>query len=212
MSQPLQVPALRLPCSTYRIQFHAGFTLHDAAALVPYLHALGITHLYASPILKARPGSPHGYDIIDPGAINPEIGSDHDLTVLATSLREHGMGLILDVVPNHMSVGTANAWWADVLEHGPSSPYAGYFDIAWFDSPRAEMHGRLLLPMLGEQYGAILESGQLVPLFEEGRFLIRYHDTRLPVDPRTYGVILGPAAESARAKLGLEHPAAIQLA
>ena len=85
------------------------------------------------------------------------------------------MGLILDVVPNHMSVGTANAWWADVLEHGPSSPYADYFDIAWFDSPRAEMHGRLLLPVLGDQYGAILESGELAPQFMDGRFVIRYH-------------------------------------
>jgi len=212
MNQPSSSPhARRLPGSTYRLQFHAGFTLRDATVLVPYLHALGVTHLYASPILKARPGSTHGYDIIDHGALNPEIGSDADLAALVSLLREHRMGLILDVVPNHMSVGTANSWWADVLEHGPSSPFADYFDIAWFDSPRVEMHGRLLLPVLGDQYGVILESGQLAPVFEGGRFFIGYQGTLWPIDPRTYGHILGPAAEALRHALGAAHPSAIEL-
>src|SRR5690348_3309991 len=107
--------AHRIPDATYRLQFHAGFTLRDAIALVPYLYSLGITHIYASPLLKARPGSRHGYDIIDHGMLNPELGTDEDLHALPSELHTRGMGLILDVVPNHMSVGTANAWWADVL-------------------------------------------------------------------------------------------------
>ena len=201
-----------MPGATYRVQFHAGFTLRDALARVPYLDSLGITHLYASPILKARPGSMHGYDVIDHGAINPEVGTEADLAALAAALRERGMRMILDTVPNHMCVADGNAWWWDVLEHGQSSPYAAYFDIAWEDSPRPQMHGRLLLPQLGDQYGTVLESGELVPAFEPGGFVIRRHDTRLPIDPRTYRLILGPAVEAAKAKFGAEHPASLELA
>ncbi len=126
----------RIPGATYRVQFHSGFTLRDALRLVPYWDALGITHLYASPILKARPGSTHGYDVTDPSLLNPEVGSEEEFIALATSLQSRGMGLILDAVPNHMCVAADNHWWADVLEHGPASPFAGYFDIAWEDSPR----------------------------------------------------------------------------
>ena len=149
----------RTPGATYRLQFHAGFTLRDALALVPYFHALGVTHLYASPLLTARPGSIHGYDITDHDRLNPEVGTESDLAALSAALRARGMGLILDVVPNHMSVAGDNAWWADVLEHGPASPFAGHFDIAWYDSPRTAMHGRLLLPVLGDPYGAGARSG-----------------------------------------------------
>ncbi len=204
-------PPARVPGSTYRVQFHAGFTLRDALAVVPYLHALGATHLYASPLLTARPGSTHGYDVTDHAALNPEVGTEDDLAALSAALRDRGMGLLLDAVPNHMSVGPGNAWWADVLEHGPASPFAGYFDIAWADSPRPQMHGRLLLPVLGDQYGAILESGGLVPVFEGGGFHVRVHDSRLPVDPRTYGLVLAPAADRLRADLGAEHPSAVEL-
>jgi (1->4)-alpha-D-glucan 1-alpha-D-glucosylmutase len=202
----------RLPGATYRLQFHAGFTLRDALSVVPYLHALGVTHLYASPVLKARPGSTHGYDITDHGALNPEVGTHEDLAALAAALRERDMGFLVDVVPNHMSVGARNAWWVDVLEHGPSSPYAGHFDIAWFDSPRPQMVGRLLLPVLGDPYGAVLESGQLVPEFAGGGFAVNYHETRLPIDPRTYGHVLAPATAAVRSALGAEHPAAVELA
>ena len=136
--------------STYRLQFHAKFTFRDAALIVPYLRDLGITHVYASPFLTARPGSMHGYDIIDHNAINPEIGSRADYDAWVAALKRHGLGQILDMVPNHMGVGTNdNAWWNDVLENGPASRYAGYFDIAWDSSSRPELQDKLLLPVLG---------------------------------------------------------------
>src|SRR5438067_10375786 len=119
------------PESTYRLQFHADFKFRDATALIPYLHDLGITDLYASPYLKARPGSKHGYDIIDHRQLNPEIGTEEDYRAFTEALAAHGVGQILDTVPNHMGVGSQNPWWNDVLENGPASPYAGFFDIAW---------------------------------------------------------------------------------
>jgi len=143
----------RLPESTYRLQFHAGFTFRDSAALVPYLAELGITDAYASPYLKARPASAHGYDIVDHSRLNPELGTDDDYAAWCTALRAHGLGQILDVVPNHMAVGNDNVWWNDVLENGPSSPFAHYFDIAWSSSPRTEMQGRVLIPILAEPDG-----------------------------------------------------------
>ena len=201
----------RTPGATYRLQFHQEFTLRDALALVPYLHSLGVTHAYASPILKAKPGSRHGYDVVDPGQLNPEVGTEEELEAFAAALHERGMGLILDAVPNHMCVGADNPWWADVLEHGPSSPFADFFDIAWYDSPRPGMSGRLLLPVLGDQYGAVLEGGQFKPVFEAGAFAVTYYENRLPVDPRTYGRVLGPAAADLHDRLGVEHPSTIEL-
>ncbi|QDU22333.1 malto-oligosyltrehalose synthase [Urbifossiella limnaea] len=201
----------RVPGATYRFQFRKEFRFADALALVPYLDALGVTHAYASPILKARPGSPHGYDVIDPGRLNDELGTKDDLRALAAALHARGMGLILDTVPNHMCIGADNPWWADVLEHGPSSPYADYFDIAWHDSPRPGMNGRLLLPVLGDPYGAVLESGQLRVAFDAGQFSVWYFDTRLPIDPRTYGRVLGPAAAELVTRLGVEHADTIEL-
>lgn len=201
----------RPPGATYRLQFHAGFTLRDATALVPYFHDLGVTHLYASPFLTARPGSTHGYDVVDHGHLNPEVGTEQDLAALAAALHERGMGLILDVVPNHMCVTGNTAWWADVLEHGPSSAYAGHFDIAWFDSPRPGMQGRLLLPILGEPYGQALENGTFVPAIEDGRLVVRCYDLRLPIDPRTYGLVLNPAVERLRNDLGPDHADVVEL-
>ncbi|HEX4613841.1 MAG TPA: alpha-amylase family glycosyl hydrolase, partial [Urbifossiella sp.] len=201
----------RVPGATYRFQFRKEFTLRDATALVPYLDALGVTHAYASPLLKAKPGSPHGYDVVDPGRLNPELGTEDDLRDLAAALHARGMGLLLDTVPNHMCIGADNPWWADVLEHGPSSPYAEYFDIAWQDSPRPGMAGRLLLPVLGDPYGAVLEGGQFRVAFDAGQFSVWYYETRLPVDPRTYGKVLGPAAADLAGRLGVEHPDAIEL-
>ena len=201
----------RTPGATYRFQFHKEFTLPHATRLVPYLHALGITHVYASPILKAKPGSHHGYDVVDHGSLNPEVGTEDDFAGLGRALRERGMGLILDAVPNHMCIGGDNPWWTDVLEHGPSSPFAEFFDIAWQDSPRPGMNGRLLLPVLGDPYGTVLEGGQLRPEFADGRFSVWYYDNRLPIDPRTYGLILGPAVEGVRAKLGPDAADVIEL-
>ena len=200
------------PVSTYRLQFRKEFTFEAARLLVPYLHDLGITHLYASPFLKARPGSHHGYDVIDHSCINPEVGTEAEFEALVRDLRERGMGLILDVVPNHMCIAGDNAWWADVLEHGPSSPYAEFFDIAWFDSPRPGMRGRLLLPVLGDSYGKVLESGLLKLTVENGLFSLQYYETRLPIDPRTYGHAISPAVAAMMSGLSDVHPDTIELA
>jgi (1->4)-alpha-D-glucan 1-alpha-D-glucosylmutase len=200
--------AQRLPASTYRLQFHSGFTFRHATELVPYLHELGITHAYASPLLKARPGSRHGYDITDHSQINPEIGSEADYAAWSDALRERGMGLILDIVPNHMAVvGNENVWWNDVLENGPSSPYASFFDIAWSASTRPEMQGRILIPILGDPFAKVLEAQQLPLHYEAGAFTIRYFEHRFPVAPRSYGLILGYRLEELEKRLGSLDPA-----
>ena len=180
-----------LPESTYRWQFHAGFTFRDALQVVPYLHALGITHCYASPFLQAQPGSTHGYDITNHQALNPEIGTEADYEALCQALETHGMGQILDVVPNHMGVaGNDNQWWQDVLETGPASPYASFFDIAWYASPRVEMHERILLPTLGKAYGEALESQEIRLAYNTGVFMLHYFDRCFPVAPQSYAIIL----------------------
>lgn len=198
----------RLPESTYRLQLHAGFTFQDATAIVPYLHELGITDCYASPFLKARSGSHHGYDITDHRSLNPEIGSPKDFAAWTEMLKSHGMGLILDTVPNHMAVvGNENIWWNDVLENGPASPYAGFFDIAWSSSPRPELQGRILIPILGEAYGQVLEAQQLRLHYGGGAFSVHYFDHHFPVAPRSYGLILGHRVEDLERRLGPEAPA-----
>jgi hypothetical protein len=149
---------LRVPVATYRLQFNRSFTFEDARALVPYLAALGISDVYASSYLAARPGSLHGYDLVDHNALNPEIGTDAEYERFVEALRERGMGQILDVVPNHMGIADArNRWWNDVLENGPSSPYAEFFDIDW-DPVKRELADKVLLPVLGDQYGRVLEA------------------------------------------------------
>jgi (1->4)-alpha-D-glucan 1-alpha-D-glucosylmutase len=186
-------PRARIPRATYRLQLHAGFTFADAAEIVPYLAELGISHAYCSPYLRARPGSLHGYDIVDHGTLNPEIGSPADFDHFCRTLRAHGMGQIADVVPNHMGVmGADNAWWLDVLENGPSSRYSGYFDIDWAPGDPA-LTGKVLLPILGEPYGAALERGELALVYEGGRIALAYHQHRFPLDPRTYPVVLARA-------------------
>src|ERR687891_1891170 len=151
-------PGPNVPRATYRLQFHAGFGFADAKAIVPYLAALGISPLYASPITKARPGSLHGYDVIDFNRLNPELGDEAAFEALISELHAHGMGLLLDFVPNHMGVGSDNPWWLDVLEWGPLSPYATFFDIDWEASARG-VRGKMTLPVLGDQYGKVLEAG-----------------------------------------------------
>lgn len=199
-----------LPESTYRLQFHAGFTFRDATAIVEYLRELGITHCYASPYLKARAGSTHGYDIIDHNQINPEIGSEEDLTRWVDALDDAGMAHILDMVPNHAGVGTNdNAWWNDVLEDGIRSPFAECFDIAWSDPPREELRGKVLLPVLGSPYGSVLEKGELLLKFEASEFAIGYFDRRFPLSLRSYLQILesdsdAPARDMVRAIKELE--------
>src|SRR3954466_10803529 len=139
----------RIPVSTYRLQFHAGFTFSDAAALVPYLASLGITDCYCSSYLQAVPGSLHGYDVADPTSLNPEVGTEDDYRRFVEALHAHGMGQVLDVVPNHMGIArSANRWWQDVLENGPSSRYAKVFDIDW-QPLKPELANKVLLPTLG---------------------------------------------------------------
>jgi (1->4)-alpha-D-glucan 1-alpha-D-glucosylmutase len=186
-----------LPESTYRLQFHAGFTFRDATAIVPYLAQLGVTHVYASPYFMACAGSTHGYDVIDPCQLNPELGSEEDYRALLAALRRHALWHILDIVPNHMGVATNdNRWWNDVLMHGRASRYADFFDIAWDDPPRPEMRGKVLLPVLGEPYGDALAKRSLTIDRENGAFAIRYYERRFPISPDTHD--LATAAFDAR--------------
>jgi len=181
------------PRTTYRLQFHAGFTFADATALIPYLSALGITHVYASPYLRARSGSTHGYDIVDHDALNPEVGTPDEYHRFVETLRAHGMGHILDFVPNHMGVGgDDNAWWLDLLTWGEESHYADYFDVDW-NPLRAELRGKILLPFLGRQYGEVLDAGELHWEFVEGGFALRYYEHRFPLAPPTYDLVLDGA-------------------
>ncbi|HEY2864425.1 MAG TPA: malto-oligosyltrehalose synthase [Casimicrobiaceae bacterium] len=186
---------MNVPRATYRLQLHRGFGFADAGALVPYLAALGISHIYLSPWLKARPGSTHGYDIVDHGRLNPELGSDDDFAALASALDAHGMGQMADIVPNHMGImGGDNAWWLDVLENGRASKHAGFFDIDW-TPPLAGLSGKVLVPVLADNYGDVLLRGELQLEFdrESGEFSIRYVSHRFPLDPRSYADILRDA-------------------
>ena len=196
------VPRVVTPRTTYRLQFHAGFTFNDATALIPYLSALGITHVYASPYLKARAGSTHGYDIVDHSALNPEIGTPADYRCFVDTLRAHGMGHILDFVPNHMGAGgDDNAWWLDLLTWGQESHYADYFDVDWRPL-RAELHGKILLPFLGRQYGEVLDAGELRWEYADGGFALRYHEHRLPLTPPSYALMLDDAEPASLASFG----------
>ena len=185
-----------IPRATYRLQLNRDFTFNQASRVVPYLSSLGISHCYISPFLKARSGSMHGYDIVDHNSLNPEIGTPEEFDRFVEKLHQHGMGLILDVVPNHMGVmGADNVWWLDVLENGESSIYANFFDIDWYPL-KDELHGKVLVPVLHDHYGAVLESGELKLVFhpERGEFDISYRGHRFPVNPREYPRILEPAA------------------
>ncbi|HEX5391948.1 MAG TPA: malto-oligosyltrehalose synthase [Rhodocyclaceae bacterium] len=202
-----------IPRATYRVQFNSGFTLSDATSLVPYLHSLGISHLYTSPYLKSRPGSNHGYDIVDHNALNPEIGTSEDLQALSETLHDHGMGQILDMVPNHMAVlGADNAWWLDVLENGRASPYAKFFDIEW-QPGKAELQGKVLLPILADHYGTVLTRGDLQLAFDAaaGEFSIHYGPHHLPVDPAEYPQIIGYRFERLTSLLGEDHSRLLEL-
>ena len=184
--------AARIPRATYRLQLHKDFTLRDATRLIPYLAALGVSHIYCSPYLKARTGSRHGYDIVDHNTLNPEIGTRADLDAFVRAMRAHGMAHMLDIVPNHMGVMCSdNAWWMDVLENGPASAYAEFFDIEW-QSPAPHLAGRVILPLLGDHYGRELARGALELAFEpaQGTFAVHVNGHRLPIDPATYPSIL----------------------
>lgn len=176
------------PLSTYRLQFHKDFRLEHARELVGYLHELGVSHLYASPILEARSGSMHGYDIISHERLNPEVGTEEDLRDLVRELNAHGMNIVLDIVPNHMGVSTATPWWRDVLQHGRASQYAGFFDIDW-NPLKPELRDKLLLPLLGDQYGEELEKGHLQVRNRNGELVVQYYDHDFPLDPQSLPLI-----------------------
>jgi (1->4)-alpha-D-glucan 1-alpha-D-glucosylmutase len=195
-----------VPRSTYRVQLNGEFTFRDATRLVPYLARLGVSHIYCSPYLKARPGSTHGYDIIDHNELNPEIGTRADFDAFVAELKRHGLGQMMDIVPNHMGVLAAdNVWWQDVLENGPASVCADFFDIDW-QPPSESLQDRVLLPVLGDHYGVELSAGKLVLEFEAatGSFAVRYHQHRLPIDPREYPRILQVAVRELEARDGLQ--------
>src|SRR3954469_8363037 len=181
-----------LPVATYRVQLTADFGFDAAASIVPYLKALGITHLYASPFLKARKGSTHGYDIIGHTEFNPELGGEAGFARLSETLQRHDLGLILDFVPNHVGVHFAdNPWWLDVLEWGEASPHAASFDIDW-DLLPWRARGGVLLPITGSSYGAALEKGEIELRYDahEASFSAWYFEHRLPIAPQRYGEIL----------------------
>ncbi|BAF59769.1 maltooligosyl trehalose synthase [Pelotomaculum thermopropionicum SI] len=181
--------ALRIPDSTYRLQFNRQFRFSDARALVPYLYELGISDIYASPLLEARPGSLHGYDVTDPARLNPELGSMDDFLKFTETLRHYRMGLLLDIVPNHMAASTENRWWLDVLRNGQDSAYASFFDIDWTPL-RKGLSGKILLPVLGDYYARVLEKRELNLELGEDGFWVSYYDKRLPVNTGSSRTIL----------------------
>jgi len=186
----------RIPTCTYRLQFNRWFTFAQAREIVPYLRALGISDVYASPYFQAGPESLHGYDITDHNNLNPAIGSQEDFDAWIAELHAHGVGQVLDFVPNHMGIAEpGNNWWADVLENGPSSMYAPYFDIDWRPL-KSDLRGKVLLPILTDQYGRVLERGELQVRFEEGAFYLAYKNQKLPIAPGTYRFVLEMALEN----------------
>jgi (1->4)-alpha-D-glucan 1-alpha-D-glucosylmutase len=170
----LKKTQVKIPVSTYRVQFNAGFRFTDALEIIDYLCQLGITDLYASPIFKARAGSTHGYDVTDPTQINPEIGTPEEFDQLCRALQDRGMGLLLDTVPNHMAASLENPWWFDVLEKGEESPYAGFFDVNWESK-------KVLLPILGRPYGEALDNQELQLQIVNGRPMLQYYEQKLPI-------------------------------
>jgi len=181
--------------ATYRVQLTPHFGFDRAAAVVDYLERLGVSHLYCSPYLQAMPGSEHGYDVVDHSRVNQELGGEEGHARLCRKLAEHGLGQVLDIVPNHMAIkGHWNRWWWDVLENGPSSRFASYFDVSW-DPPERKLKNRILLPALGDHYGRVLEAHQLRLVRQGPRLLVRYYENEYPIDPRTYGAVLAEGFE-----------------
>ena len=184
---------MKIPHSTYRIQFQKDFRFLDCKELVPYLHDLGIGALYSSPRYRARRGSTHGYDVASPLRVNSELGTDEEFDELCEKLQHYAMGLVLDIVPNHMVASHENPWWMDVLENGPSSRYAGFFDIDWhppISKAAFLQENKVLLPVLGDLYGSVLERQELTLRMDDEGFHLRYYERRLPLDPKSYPAIL----------------------
>ncbi len=195
----------RIPVSTYRLQFNRQFRFPDARRLIPYLYNLGITDIYASPYFKARAGSLHGYDIVDHNTLNPEIGTEDEYNDMICELRKYEMGQILDIVPNHMCIASKeNVWWMDVLENGQSSPHADFFDIDW-EPVKKELKHKILLPILGDQYGIVLERQELQLVFKDGELFVNYYQHMFPIRPKTYIDILQHCIDELKDRLSPEN-------
>jgi len=197
------MPPTRIPSATYRLQLNKDFRFCDACNVLDYLNGLGISDIYLSPILAARKGSGHGYDVTDPTRINPELGSESEFETLQSELQKRGMGLLLDIVPNHMAASTENSWWMDTLENGAESAYAAFFDIDWHPSARS-LDGKILLPVLGRPFGEALDAGELKLTFQDGRFYLQYFDSSFPIAPRSYCEILSRSADRLKTLHGEE--------
>lgn len=207
MPQPAPNETVRIPRATYRLQLHKDFGFEAATAVLPYLRRLGVSHVYCSPIWRARPGSLHGYDVVAHHEINPELGGDEGFERFSAAVKAEGLGLLLDMVPNHMGVfGADNPWWLDLLENGQASRYATFFDIDWAP-PNRTLRGKVLVPVLGDAYGTVLDRGELKLGYADGRLAIHYHQHLFPLDPRTYAKVLQlvveelPSGEPARLTL-----------
>lgn len=211
MTKGKKSQAARTPSASYRIQLNHLFTFDMSRDVAAYLDQLGISDLYTSPFLMARPGSMHGYDVTDHSRLNPEIGSMESFARLSAELQRHGMGLLVDVVPNHMCIShPSNRWWWDVLENGPSSFFARYFDIDW-SPPKEELTNKVLLPMLGDQYGRVLEDCKIQAAYDHGEFHVSVYDLPLPLAPQTWTMILEPAVGKLRDLLDPSHPQVAEL-
>ena len=178
-----------VPIATYRLQFNTNFRFRDAIGILDYLRELGISHIYASPVFTSRHGSGHGYDVTDPTKIDPDLGGDEGFAEFQTAVEERGMRLLLDIVPNHMAASSENPWWMDVLEYGPDSSFASYFDINW-RTPSRILENKLLLPFLAKPFGEVLDAGEFEIQYDDGRFFLRYQEQTFPIAPGSYAEIL----------------------
>ncbi len=195
----------RLPSATYRVQLNQDFRFENTFKILDYLHDLGISDIYLSPILSSRKGSGHGYDVTDPSRINPDLGSEEEFAALQSELQNRGMGLLLDTVPNHMAASVENPWWMDVLENGTQSAFAAFFDIEWHPHSRS-LDGKILLPVLGRPFGEALDSGEIKLTFQDGRFFAQYFDSLFPLSPRSYHSILEYRFDRLKDVLGEDSP------
>ncbi len=194
----------RIPSSTYRAQLTPKFGFAAAADIVPYLNRLGIGDLYCSPVMTARPGSTHGYDVTDPLCLNPELGGEDDFARLVETLHKHGMGMLLDIVPNHMAASPLNAWWLDVLENGPSSEFADFFDVEWDPPGPGGLENRILLPILGSPYGETLENGEIQVGVGKEAYHLRYYETELPLATTSFAPLMRARSDEIRQALGAQ--------
>ncbi|MEW6325402.1 MAG: alpha-amylase family glycosyl hydrolase, partial [Nitrospirota bacterium] len=201
---------MKIPVATYRLQFHPGFTFEQARRITGYLSALGVSDIYASPVFQARPGSLHGYDIVDQGRINDELGGDAALRALIEQTRRDRLGWLQDIVPNHMAYDGGNRMLMDLFEHGPASAHAGFFDIDW-DHPDEGLRGRLLAPFLDRLYRDALIDGAMQLRYDERGYSIQYAAFRFPLKIESYATVLAPGLPAIEERLGAEHPDYVKL-